>query len=173
MNKAIQNVGKDDIKVLSRAVKDTFIDEVKVWDDFKGWKNAQSLTNTGKALGIIGTGFTIWSNVEDNFLDKHTGEWSYNSGKLKEFGVNLGVDIGLGEGAVATGAALGSLFLPPVGTVVGGIVGVGASALINIKFGGPPAEGITDRAKEIVNHPIKTAKAIGSKISNSLKKIFW
>lgn len=174
LNKVIQNVGKEDIKVLGRAVKDSFIDEVKIWDDFRGWKNAQSLATTGKALGIIGTGFMIWSNVEDSFHDKHTGKWNYDSGKLKDFSVNVGVDIGLGAGAVAaTGAAFGSLFLPPVGTVVGGIVGIGASALINIKFGGPPAESITDRVKEIANNPIKTAKAIGSKISNSLKKIFW
>ncbi|MFZ7946303.1 MULTISPECIES: hypothetical protein [Bacillaceae] len=173
LNKVIHDIGDDQVKVMGRAVKDSFIDEIKVWDDFKGWKNTQSLANTGKALGIIGTGFTVWSDIEDSFLDKHTGKWSYSSGKLKEFGVNLGVDIGMGAGAVAIGAAAGSFLLPPLGTVVGGAVGFTVNAAMNFKFGGPPAESITDRVKEMANHPIKTAQAVGSTISKSIKKIFW
>ncbi|MFF2449085.1 hypothetical protein ACFVSW_18645 [Neobacillus sp. NPDC058068] len=173
LNQAVRNIGQDQVKLVGRAAKDGFVGGVKVWDDFKGWNNVKGLANTGKALGILGTGLTVWSDFQDSFQDKHTGQWNYNSTKVKEFGVNLGVDIGMAGGATALGAVAGSFFLPPVGTVVGGLVGFTINAAANYKFGGPPAESVTDRVKDIAHHPIKTAKAIGNKISNSIKKIFW
>ena len=48
--------------------------------------------------------------------------------------VDIGVDCLSGMGTAAAGAAVGSLFLPPLGTVVGAAVGIGLDYVINKDF---------------------------------------
>lgn len=99
----------------------------------------------------------VWGDAKDNFKDGFSGE------NLKNFGLDAAVDVGMGAGATAAGAAIGSLFLPPLGTVVGAGAGIAINAAITIKFGGPPAESVVDHVKDFAKHPIKTTQAAFNK----------
>lgn len=55
---------------------------------------------------------------------------------IVDIATDSAVDIGATAGAAAAGAVAGSFFVPPVGTVVGAGVAVGATWLMNYKWGG-------------------------------------
>jgi hypothetical protein len=137
-----------------------------VWDDFKGWKGATHLNNSGKALGILGTGLTLFDNYKEFQSDP-------SKDRLTNFTVNTAVDISTGAASMAAGAAIGSVFLPPLGTVVGAAAGIGINFLINTKVGGPPAESVVDKTKNIAKSAVKESKKLIGNIGKELDKIFW
>ena len=73
------------------------------------------------------------------------------------------VDFTAGAGATAVGSAVGSLFLPPLGTVVGAGVGMGVNWIINgPKYGNPP-KSFVGHSKHFVKQGINQAgKFIGN-----------
>lgn len=175
----VNRLGQPKIKVAG----ETFKSEMKVWDSFRGWKGASKLTKFGKGAGILGIGLTVYDDFNANFYNDK-GQFEYKGGKqIKKFAVDTTVDLAAGAGAMAMGAAYGSAFLPPAGTVVGAIVGAGAFMAINYKFGHPP-QSIVDFTKNIGNKAVdKAIKGIGSTvhtvkdcisgIGKKFNKIFW
>ncbi|MDQ0272730.1 LXG domain-containing protein [Cytobacillus purgationiresistens] len=164
----------------------TFKNEMKIWESFKGWKDASKLTKLGKGAGVAGIGITIFNNFGSNFYNEDTAKWDYTGGsQVKKFTVDTTVDLGAGAAAMGVGAAAGSAFLPPAGTVVGAIVGAGTYAAINVKipFLDPP-QSVVDVTKNVANKAVdkvgeyasKAADEIGDAISSvgkKLDKIFW
>lgn len=166
LNNHVNNLGEGKTTVAYRTGKQTFVDNIKVWDDFKGWKGATHLNNSGKALGILGTGLTLFDNYKEFQSDP-------SKDRLTNFTVNTAVDITTGAASMAAGAAIGSVFLPPLGTVVGAAAGIGINFLINTKVGGPPAESVVDRTKNIAKSAVKESKKLIGNVGKKLDKIFW
>lgn len=154
--------------------KSSFKDGMTLWDDFN-WKNTTTFTKGGKLFGAAGTVLTVGDNFMETFRDG--GEWDFSWKKTGDFAVNTSVDVAAGAGAAAAGAAIGSLILPPLGTVVGIGAGIVIGSAINIKFGGPPPQSIVDHTKDVVNNAVDTAcSAVGDAVSNigkGLKKLIW
>ena len=69
----------------------------------------------GKGLGVLSLGIIVDQNIKDS------------KGDTQKMVVGTTVDTAFSLGAAASGAAVGSLFVPPIGTVVGAGVGVGVS----------------------------------------------
>ncbi|MBL5768878.1 LXG domain-containing protein [Heyndrickxia sporothermodurans] len=120
----------------------------------------KSMKVVGKGLGPLGMGIIAADN--------------YNTykGDTQKVVVGTAVDGVYSAGATAIGAAVGSAFFPPIGTVVGAGVGMLVSAGLNMKGGNPP-KSLTERTKDFVNKKVdsvsKTCKKIGSKISSWFK----
>lgn len=179
---------------MGTAFNSSFVDGLKFWDDFN-WKNNTTLTKGGKLLGALGTGITVTGNFIESFYDPGSDSWDFKDGEnMVDFGVNTAVDIGSGAVSMATGAAVGSLIVPPLGTIVGAGVGIGVNVLINVEFGDPPAS-VVARTKEIANKAVDAlidggkrtietidhflddaSQAVGDYIDGigtRLNKIFW
>ncbi|MFA9559944.1 hypothetical protein ACERII_21770 [Evansella sp. AB-rgal1] len=135
-----------------------------MWDDFN-WRNSTTLTKSGKALGIFGTGMIVYDNARQHGI------------KSSEFVVDTVIDVGSAAGSMAAGAAVGSLFLPPAGTVVGAGVGLGINALANVEFGPPLNNSVIGFTKDIANKAVdgiaSGVSSVTNSIGNNLKKIFW
>ena len=176
LSQYVKDLDENKFKLMGKRALATGVDELKIWDDFGGWKGAEGMVKASKGAGLLGLGYTVFDNVKDNFYDPTTDKWSASGTKIKEFTVDMGVEVGVGAASMATGAAVGSFFLPPVGTVVGAGVGVAISSATNIKFGGPPAESIVDRTKNFANDVVDKGadmfKNIGGAIGKGLSK-FW
>ncbi|MEH7381283.1 hypothetical protein V7138_12550 [Bacillus sp. JJ1533] len=193
---AIKRVDDPFHKVAGR----TFVDEMKVWESFTGWKDATNLTRFGKGLGILGIGIDVYSNFDENIPKDAQGNRVYTTENLKEFAIDTTVDIGAGAAAMATGAAAGSFFLPPVGTVVGAVAGTVAYGAINwkvfgdksivdiakdganaafdkaVEWGGEAADFIGNTAKEVGKGIEETAEKVGDfigGIGKKLDEVFW
>ncbi|GKU77588.1 hypothetical protein [Paenibacillus sp. L3-i20] len=150
----------------------TFKQEIKLNTDYKGWKDATKLTKVTKGLGIAGTAITAGMNIFDpklNAVQKVT---------------HTAVDVISGTAAMATGAAIGSLIVPPLGTIVGAGVGLAVNFAMNYKiplFGNKSivdltkegvdyvADAIVDKAKDVYDAVSDGFNNIGNKLS----KIFW
>lgn len=163
LSKAVNNLGESKVKVELSTGGETLKSGLKFWDDFN-WKNTTTLSKSGKALGIFGTGITIFDNAK-----KH----GFAS---QEFVVDTAVDIGTSAGAMALGAAAGSFILPPAGTIIGAAVGLGINTFINHEFGHPINNSVVGFTKEIANKAVKNiSKGISSickSIGENLKKGF-
>ena len=123
------------------SAKGSFKSSLKVWDDFN-WKEASKLTKwgkTAKGLGAVGTVLSVGGNIKENFFDDKS---SSIGEKIRNFAVDQGVDTVSGAGAAAAGAAIGTMFGGPLGTVVGAAAGMGISWLAdNWKIGGNSVTG--------------------------------
>jgi hypothetical protein len=95
-------------------------------DDFKGWKNASKLGRYGKGLGLAGTAISVGANV-----NKYFGDGDATPEDWRDFTVDTVVDVGSSAAAAGFGAAVGSLFLPPLGTVVGAGLGILVNWAVN------------------------------------------
>lgn len=104
-------------------------------------KGLNVLGKIGKFAGPLGAGL----HITDNF--------NQHKGNPQKIIVGSAVDIGGSSLAAASGAAVGSLLLPPIGTVVGAAVGVGIGYAISKKFGKPP-KSVLDHTKDKVNKTI-------------------
>ncbi|UAC48917.1 LXG domain-containing protein [Bacillus aquiflavi] len=176
----IKQLAKPKLKVAGKA----FVEELKFWKLFKGWKTDSILTRAGKGAGILGLGLTVVDNSKSNFYNEETGELDFSKNK-KKFAVDTAVDVGSGLAAMGAGAAYGSAVLPPpAGTVVGAVVGAGVFILINVKIPTDPPQSIVEMTKNIANKAVnkgvkavkKAAKNIGdciNGIGKKLDKVFW
>jgi len=111
-------------------------------DDFRGWKDASKLSKAGKGLGIAGTALTVGANANRYFSDGVQGH------DVQDFAVDTGVDLASAAAAAGVGAAFGSLFLPPLGTVIGAGGGLLASMFINADLFG--SKSATDLTKDAI-----------------------
>ncbi|MGT2947673.1 hypothetical protein ACVR0T_11275, partial [Streptococcus chenjunshii] len=140
--------GTLDWKEAGRVGKVAFKEAINPLTDFKGWKGATKLTKTGKFLGILSTGLTIGSNINENFIKSDNG---VNDGKnWANFAVDTSIDLGSAAGATAAGAAIGSFFVPPLGTVIGAGVGMFANVVLNYDFEFFGKQSITGWFKESI-----------------------
>lgn len=109
-------------------------------DDFTGWKDASKLGRVGMGLGVAGKVLTIGSNAERYLTgDVSARDW-------RDFTTDTAVDLGSAAVAAGVGAAVGSVFLPPLGTVAGAVVGIVLNGIFSeFKLGDKSA---VDWAKE-------------------------
>ncbi|CAM3958654.1 hypothetical protein [Mesobacillus thioparans] len=169
LNKYIERLGQNKVKVWGKTFGESFVDNTKaLWEDFnfKGFREAAGNVKLSKALGVAGTLIMVGENMKDAYEEK----------SLKKFVVDTGVDATLGIGSVAAGAAFGSLFIPPVGTVVGAAAGAGINLAMNWKFDILGGKSVTDASKEFVSDSVDkiegTVKDSLNKIGNTLGEIF-
>ena len=156
INYAFKPGGGLNFKAIGNAAKSGFTESIKsVVTDFKPstWKNASTFTKTGKFLGALGTAFTVVESATNNidFSDGIQGR------ELRNAAIDATVSIGAGAAATAAGAAIGSFFLPPLGTAVGALSGMAVNAIINSEFNGT--------GKSIVQHAQSFAKGAGDAIA--------
>lgn len=100
-------------------------------NDFRGWKNASTLGKWGKGAGAAGTLLTVGGNAATYF-----GDGDVSGTDVADFSVDTGVDLAGAAAAAGAGAVAGSFVLPPLGTVVGALVGLGVNALLNVEWNG-------------------------------------
>lgn len=105
----------------SAALRDTV-------DDFTGWKDASKIGKAGKLFGAAGTVLTVAGNADHYFHDGIQGN------DARDFAIDTTVDIAGAAVATGVGAAIGSLFLPPIGTVVGALIGLGLNLVLDWDF---------------------------------------
>ncbi|MGG0184808.1 T7SS effector LXG polymorphic toxin [Bacillus rhizoplanae] len=107
-----------------------------------------------KGAGIFGAVVSVGGNI----VDAKEGGWHLND--VVDIATDSAVDIGANAGAMAAGAAVGSFFLPPLGTVVGAGVAVIATWGLNKKWNGE--DNVIDYAKKGVK-----------KVTHKLGSVFW
>ena len=135
------------IKTTTKLIKNTNWKKPQtfVTESVKEVKNSTKGLNTlgklGKLAGPAGVGLDIVSNFTE-----------HKDNPQKAI-VGSVVDVGANTAAAATGAAVGSFIVPPIGTVVGAGVGVLISGGLNWKRGTPP-KSILDKTKDGVNKTI-------------------
>lgn len=114
----------------------------------------------GKGLGVLSLGIIVDQNIKEN------------KGDTQKIVVGTAVDTAFSAGAAATGAAVGSLVVPPIGTVVGAGVGVLVSFGTSKEWGDPP-KSITSLSKDLANSTVdsvqKASKEIGKKVMGWFK----
>ncbi|MGG0725612.1 T7SS effector LXG polymorphic toxin [Bacillus mycoides] len=132
------------------------------------WKEA--FKGLGKAGGILkGAGiFGAVVSVAGNVVDAKEGGWKLKD--VVDVATDSAVDIGANAGAMAAGAVVGSLFLPPLGTVVGAGTAVVATWLLNKKWNGKD-NAIDHVKKGVKNVTEKINEKL--KIGEKLKSVFW
>lgn len=175
--KQIEKAGKGLDKTAWQKVGSGFVDGWKegldIADDFKGWKGATTTTKVTKGLGIVSTAMTVGSNL-DNFVDDN-GKIEVNASNTVDFIVDTGVDIGAGAVATGVGSAVGSLFLPPLGTIVGAGVGMAVGTMLNTPFFGDKSlvEDVKDGLNYVVDEAGKLVSNVFNGIGKQLADIFW
>lgn len=175
--KQIEEAGKGLNKTAWQKVGSGFGDGWKegldIADDFKDWKGATTTTKVTKGLGIVSTAMTVGSNL-DNFVDDN-GKIEVNASNTVDFIVDTGVDIGAGAVATGVGSAVGSLFLPPLGTIVGAGVGMAVGTMLNTPLFGDKS--VVEAAKDGLNYVVDEAGKLVSNVFNGIGKqladVFW
>jgi len=150
-----------------------FRNNINPLSDFTGWfgKGVTNLSRVAKLPGIVGIGIDVMDNL-DTIRDEN-GKVSFSGATFeqqKKFVVDTSVDVLSGSAAMATGAAVGSLIAPPVGTVVGAVAGGVIYAGMNWKiFGDDPKKSAVDAIKDGAN------SAVNGLVDGfrKLDKVFW
>ena len=109
-------------------------------NDFTGWKDVSKIGKGAKFLGAAGTVLTVGANFDHYFHDGVQGN------DYRDFGIDTAVDLGAAAAAAGVGAALGSLVLPPLGTVIGAGIGLFFNFLVTAD--GPDGDSLVDMAKK-------------------------
>lgn len=124
---------------LAGVVKNSAVDEfgkgLNVLEDFRPskYKDIDFWKKGGRVLGAIGTISNVYENTKENLFDRE-GNFSPSWDGLQDTITDTGVDILAGATSSAAGAAVGSLFLPPLGTAVGAVAGIAVNELLNFDF---------------------------------------
>lgn len=172
------NLNSGLLKKMSSAASDSFKESMSLKgtvDNFKIWKAGTKIEGATKALGIAGTVITATANLSD-FVEED-GSFEFNGENVKNYVVNTGVDVVTSAAAGAAGAAVGSLILPPLGTVVGLAVGTAIGSLINKPFPFLGGDSLVDKVKDGANFVVDKAGELVSDVANGIGKtlsnIFW
>ena len=148
------------MKEMGKAGWSGFKESVNPLNDFKGWKEVGKVGKAFKLGGGILTAINIYNNFREN-VDMSDG---ISAKEARDFTIDTAVDIGSGAAAAGLGAAIGSAFLPPLGTVIGAGAGVAINyALNNVKL---PFVG-----KSVVDTVKDFGKGIGDSIGNSIGNV--
>lgn len=114
----------------------------------KAAKEGNKLGVAGGALSLASTGYMWYADAADNCKDEY-GNWNFTAANVQRATTDILVDTLSGAGAEAIGAAVGSCFLPPVGTAVGFLVGAGIDWAINKDWDGEgEGKSLVDNAKD-------------------------
>ena len=141
------------MKEMGKAGWSGFKESVNPLNDFKGWREVGKFGKAFKSAGALLTAINIYNNFREN-VDMSDG---ISAKEAWDFTIDSAVDIGSGAAAAGLGAAIGLAFLPPLGTVVGAVAGIGVNLLLNnLEFGG----------ESIVDHTKNIAKGIGDYIGS-------
>ena len=148
------------MKEMGKAGWSGFKESVNPLNDFKGWRDVGKV---GKAFKFLGAGLTIM-NLANNFFEDVDLSDGVSSKEARDFVIDSAVDIGSGAAAAGLGAAIGSAFLPPLGTVIGAGAGIAINyALNHVKL---PFVG-----KSVVDTIKDFGKGIGDSIGNSIGNV--
>lgn len=122
-------------EVVKNSATDGFGKGLNILEDFKpsNYKDVDFWKKGGRALGAIGTVSNVYENTKEHLFDRE-GNFSPSWDGLQDTITDTGVDILAGATSSAAGAAVGSLFLPPLGTAVGAVAGVVAGKVLNADF---------------------------------------
>ena len=135
-----------------------FKESVNPLNDAKGWREVGKFGKTFKLAGGILTAINIYNNFREN-VDMSDG---ISAKEARDFTIDTAVDIGSGAAAAGMGAAIGSAFLPPLGTVIGAGAGIVINYIMNnANFGN----------KSIVDHAKDGAKQIGNALGDWLDSV--
>ena len=148
------------MKEMGKAGWSGFKESLNPLNDVKGWKEVGKVGKAFKLGGGILTAINIYNNFKEN-VDMSDG---ISAKEARDFTIDTAVDIGSGAAAAGLGAAIGSAFLPPLGTVIGAGAGVAINyALNNVKL---PFVG-----KSVVDTVKDFGKGIGDSIGNSIGNV--
>lgn len=86
------------------------------------WKAASKIGKAGKALGVIGTGLTVFSDFDENILSKLNNGVDVTWRDGREFVTDTAVDLGTGYICAAFGAAVGGPFGFAAGMALGAVL---------------------------------------------------
>lgn len=179
INSTMKNIGKTKLSVFKGTLKSEFFNGINLKNVAKDAKmvvdKGSKLTKFArfsKGAGILGTALTIGTDAYEDFHSKSSNP-GFNAENVKNFGIDAGVDLSTCSAAMATGAAIGSLVVPPIGTLAGVILGVGISTAINVNFMGSPPKSLVGGTKEFIKHPIKSLEGLGEGINSKMSEIFW
>ena len=137
-----------------------FKESVNPLNDAKGWREVGKVGKAFKSAGGILTAINIYNNFREN-VDMSDG---ISAKEARDFTIDSAVDIGSGAAAAGLGAAIGSAFLPPLGTVIGAGAGIAINyALNHVKL---PFVG-----KSVVDTIKDFGKGIGNSIGNSIGNV--
>lgn len=146
-----------------------------MYNDFN-FKGANLAQGASKVFGIAGTFLTVGTNVKTAFFSDEYEGYSIDQ-KMRRFKYNTAIDVIAGSTATAAGATVGSLFFPPVGTVLGVGVAVSASFLLNHKFKFLGGDSFVDKAKSFTDNSLskveKKSQELKKDIGKKLKEVFW
>ena len=148
------------MKEMGKAGWSGFKESVNPLNDFKGWKEVGKVGKAFKLAGGILTAINIYNNFREN-VDMSDG---ISAKEARDFTIDSAVDIGSGAAAAGLGAAIGSAFLPPLGTVIGAGAGIAINYALNhvkLPFVGKSA---VDAIKDF-------GKGIGDSIGNSIGNV--
>ncbi len=142
-----------------KGFKSSYADSLKNLNPAK-WKSTfKEVGKVGKAvkgLAVVGSALSVAGNVIESQKDGWQGM------DAADIVTDSAVDIGSIAASAGAGAAVGSLIVPPVGTVVGAGVGIAASFAMNYKSGLLGGESIVSGTK-------KAIKGVTHKIAS----VFW
>ena len=148
------------MKEMGKAGWSGFKESVNPLNDFKGWREVGKFGKAFKLAGGILTAINIYNNFREN-VDMSDG---ISAKEARDFTIDSAVDIGSGAAAAGMGAAIGSAFLPPLGTVIGAGAGIAINyALNHVKL---PFVG-----KSVVDAIKDFGKGIGDSIGNSIGNV--
>ena len=140
-----------------------FKESVNPLNDFKGWREVGKFGKTFKLAGGILTAINIYNNFREN-VDMSDG---ISAKEARDFTIDTAVDIGSGAAAAGLGAAIGSAFLPPLGTVVGAVAGIGFNYLFNSVKSRETGKSVVDTIKDFgKNVGDDVGKRIGDYLSS-------
>ena len=151
------------MKEIGKAGWSGFKESVNPLNDFKGWREVGKFGKAFKSAGALLTAINIYNNFREN-VDMSDG---ISAKEARDFTIDTAVDIGSGAAAAGMGAAIGSAFLPPLGTVVGAVAGIGFNYLFNSvksrETGDSLVDTIKDFGKNVGDH---VGKRIGDYLSS-------
>ena len=148
------------MKEIGKAGWSGFKESVNPLNDFKGWREVGKFGKAFKSAGALLTAINIYNNFREN-VDMSDG---ISAKEAWDFTIDTVVDIGSGAAAAGLGAAIGSAFLPPLGTVIGAGAGIAINyALNHVKL---PFVG-----KSVVDTIKDFGKGIGDSIGNSIGNV--
>ena len=142
-----------------------FKESVNPLNDAKGWREVGKFGKTFKLAGGILTAINIYNNFREN-VDMSDG---ISVKEARDFTIDTAVDIGSGAAAAGMGAAIGSAFLPPLGTVVGAVAGIGFNYLFNSVKSRETGKSLVDTIKDFGKN---VGDDIGKRIGDLLSSKF-
>lgn len=117
---------------------------MKFWDDFNPSKYSElgKASKIAKGLSAAGTVIDFVTDFSDDFFED--GEFVVSGENMKEFVVDSAVSVSANVLTTAAGAAVGSIFIPPIGTVAGMAAGAVFGFFTNIGIRDFDGDGETD-----------------------------